>query len=72
MFRTHNTDCVQESYLFGKQCKTAFDKLLATTHGFFGMPHAKAIVVARPPELRLKPNCHIYYINSARQPVTLR
>ena len=32
--------------MFGKQCKHAYEQLLATSHRFFGMPHAKAIVVA--------------------------
>ena len=42
--------------MFGKQCKTAFEHLLATTHGFFGMAHVKAIVVA----LSARQKCEFY------------
>ena len=41
--------------MFGKQCKTAFEQLLATTHGFFGMAHVKAILVAP----RAQHTCHL-------------
>ncbi len=35
---------IKEFYMFGKQCRTAYEQLCTVTHGYFGAAHIKAIV----------------------------